>query len=103
MPLTNFIDVPAHSAQEGGCTSKGHFTVGRGFHLHVAVLCVLASQLGWVSNGGIWIITIQGAGAVAAQGAFDVICRNCKTKTYAISTKMKRLSQTCNGGINTGI
>jgi len=86
--LTNIIDIPAHSAQEGGGASKGHFTVGGGFHLHIAALCVLASQPWWVSNSGVWIITIQRAGAVAAHGALDVIWSNHKTKTYSVSTKM---------------
>lgn len=69
----NIIDIPARTAQEGGSASKGHFTVGGGLHLHIAVLCVLASQPWWVSNGGVWILTIQGAGAVAAHGALNVI------------------------------
>lgn len=69
----NIIDIPARTAQEGGSASKGHFTVGGGFHLHIAALCVLASQPWWVSNGGVWILTIQGAGAVAAHGTLDVI------------------------------
>lgn len=69
----NIIDIPACTAQEGGSASKGHFTVGRGFHLHIAALCVLTSQPWWVSNGSVRILTIEGAGAVAAHGAFDVI------------------------------
>lgn len=89
--LTNIIDIPACTAQEGGSASKGHFTVGGGFHLHVAALCVLTSQPWWVSNGSIRILTIEGAGAVAAHRAFDVICSCCKTGTYWASTQMKCL------------
>lgn len=74
--LTDVIDIPAHRAQEGGGASKGHFTVGWGFHVNIAALCVLTSQPWWVSNGGVWIITIQGAGAVTAHRALDIICRN---------------------------
>lgn len=98
--LTNIIDIPACTAQEGGSASKGHFTVGGGLHLHITALCMLASQPWWVSNGGIWILTIEGAGAVAAHGALDVICSGCETRTYSVSTKMKRLSLTYSGGIN---
>lgn len=90
--LTNIIDIPACTAQEGGSASKGHFAVGGGLHLHVAALCMLASNPWWVSNGGIWILTIQGAGAVAAHGALDIICSSHETKTYSVSAKMKRLS-----------
>lgn len=86
--LTNIIDIPASTAQEGGRASKGHFTVGGGLHLHIAALCVLASQPWWVSNGGIWILTIQGTGAVAAHGAFDVICISDETRTYSVSGKI---------------
>lgn len=98
--LTNIIDIPACTAQEGGSASKGHFTVGGGLHLHIAALCVLASQPWRVSNGGIWILTIQGAGAVAAHGALDVICSSHETRTCSASTKMISLSLTYRMGIN---
>lgn len=98
--LTNIIDIPARTAQEGGRASKGHFTVGGGLHLHVAALCVLTSQPWRVSNGGVWIFTIQGAGAVAAHGSLDVICSTRETRTYSASTKMIRLSLTYRTGIN---
>ena len=81
--LTNIIDIPARTAQEGGSASKGHFPVGGGLHLHVAALCVLAGQPWRVSNGGVWILTIQGAGAVAAHGALDVICSSRETRTHS--------------------
>lgn len=84
--LTNVIDVPASAAQEGGGAAKGHFAVGGGFHLHVAVLGVLAGQSWWVSDGGIWVFAVQRAGAVATYGAFDVICRSRKTKTQSAQT-----------------
>ena len=80
--LTNIIDIPARTAQEGGSASKGHFTVGGGLHLHVATLCVLPSQPWRVSNGGVWIFAIQGAGAFAAHGTLDVICGTRETRTY---------------------
>lgn len=99
--LTNIIDIPACTAQEGGSASKGHFTVGGGFHLHIAALCVLASQPWWVSNGSIRILTIEGAGAVAAHGALDVICSCRKTRTYLVSTEMKCLPLTFNNGVHT--
>lgn len=96
--LTNIIDIPVRTAQEGGSASKGHFPVGGGLHLHIAALCVLASQAWWVSNGGVWILTIQGAGAVAAHGALDVICSSHETRTYSPSIKIKELSRTyCRG------
>lgn len=40
----HFIDIPGHTAQEGGSASKGHFSVGGGLHLHIAALSVLAGQ-----------------------------------------------------------
>lgn len=53
---------------------------------------MFASQPWRVSNGSIWILAIQGAGAVAAHGALDVICSSRETRTYSTSTKMIRLS-----------
>lgn len=93
--LTNVIDVPASAAQEGGGAAKGHFAVGGGFHLHVAVLGVLAGQSWWVSDGGIWVFTVQRAGAVAAHGAFDVICRSRKTKTQSAQTQTIKIFTWC--------
>lgn len=93
--LTNIIDIPAGAAQEGGCASKGHLAVGGGLHLHVAALCVLACQPWRVSNGSVWIFTVQGAGAVATHGALDVICSACETRAYSASPKMRRVSPTC--------
>lgn len=92
--LTNIIDIPARTAQEGGRASKGHLAVGGGLHLHIAALCVLTSQPWRVPNGGVWIFTVQGAGAVAAHGSLDVICGTHETRTYSASTKMIRLSLT---------
>lgn len=85
--LTDIIDVPAHSAQEGGGAAKGHFSVGGGFHVHVTALCVLARQPWWVSNGGVRVITVQGAGAVATHGTLDVICESHKTRTNSLTHK----------------
>lgn len=85
--LTDVIDVPASAAQEGGGAAEGHFAVGGGFHLHVAVLGVLAGQRRWVSDGGIRVFAVQRAGAVAAHGAFDVICRSRKTNTQSAGTQ----------------
>lgn len=86
--LTNIINIPACTAQECGSASKGHFPVGGGLHLHIATLCVLTSQSWWVSNGGVWILTVQGAGAVAAHGALDVICSTRETRTHSASATM---------------
>lgn len=101
--LTNIIDIPARTAQEGGSASKGHLTVGGGLHLHIAALCGLASQPWWVSNGGVRILTIQGAGAVAAHGALGVICSSRETRTYSATTKMNGLSLSYCSGINPGL
>lgn len=84
--LTNFIDVPAHSAQEGGGAAKGHFSVGGGFHVHVTALGVLAGQPWWVPNGGVRIIAVQGAGTVATHGTLDVICKSHKTRTNSLTS-----------------
>lgn len=92
--LTNIIDIPAGAAQEGGRASKGHLAVGGGLHLHVAALCVLARQPRRVSNGSVWIFTVQGAGAVAAHGVLDVICSACETRAHSASPKMRRVSPT---------
>lgn len=86
--LTNVIDIPASAAQEGGGAAEGHFAVGGRFHLHVAVLGVLAGQRRWVSDGGVRVFAVQWAGAVAAHGAFDVVCRSRGTRTRSARTQM---------------
>lgn len=88
--LTNVIDIPASAAQEGGGAAEGHFAVGGRLHLHVAVLGVLTGQRRWVSDGGVRVFAVQWAGAVAAHGAFDVICRSGGTRTRSAWTQMIR-------------
>ena len=73
--LTDIIDIPRGVSQKAGGATKGHLAVGGGLHLNIAVLCVLgAGHAWWVSDGGIGVLAIQGARAVAAHGVLDVIC-----------------------------
>lgn len=57
--LTHVINVPAGSGQ--GCASaraEGQVSVRRRLHLHVAAFSVLAGQAGWISDGGVRVLTI---------------------------------------------
>ena len=72
--LTHVIDVPAGAPKQGGSASEGDLAVGGRLHLHVAALRVLAGRPRGVPDGGVGVLAVQGAGAVATQRPFDMIC-----------------------------
>ena len=71
--LTHVIDVPAGAPEQRGGASEGDLAVGGRLHLHVAALRVLAGPRG-VPDGGVGVLAVQGAGAIAAQRPLDMIC-----------------------------
>lgn len=88
MRLTHVIDVPAGSGE--GCASagaEGQVSVCRRLHLHVAAFSVLAGQAGRVSDGGVRVLTIQGARAGATHGGLYVIYTHYRKdiKSYFIA------------------